>query len=112
MTSLGGFGERQAADWYLSHGYRVLDQNWRDGRRGELDLVAANDDVVVFCEVKTRSGSRQGGGSEAVTPAKQRQVRQLATAWLACHDGNWPRVRFDVVDVNRRGHLKIYEDCF
>ena len=57
--------------------------------------------TLVFVEVKTRSGVGFGSPLEAVTPAKQRRIRRLATAWLIEHDEHADDVRFDVVGVLR-----------
>ena len=96
--ALGDAGERAVADWYEASGYTVLDRNWRC-RDGELDLVVARGSVVVFCEVKTRRSDAFGQPFEAVTLAKQRRLRTLATRWLAEHPGGARDVRFDVAAV-------------
>ena len=75
-------GEGLAAEWYVEHGYDVVARNWRC-REGEIDLVVAGHGAVVFCEVKARSSDRYGLPAEAVTPAKQRRLRQLAARFLA-----------------------------
>ncbi len=117
-ADLGRFGEDVAAEWYRTHGYVVLDRNWRppSGQgRGELDLVCHRDGVVVFCEVKTRSSDRFGTGAAAVGHDKQQRLRRLAGAWLraeAARHGGFDEVRFDVVDVDRRGHLQVFEQAF
>jgi putative endonuclease len=97
-TELGAHGERIAAAYLTDAGLRLLDRNWRC-REGELDLVAREGDAIVFCEVKTRRGSGYGHPVEAVTPAKQRRLRTLATRWLAAHDEHASDLRFDVVGV-------------
>jgi putative endonuclease len=98
LTELGGHGERIAVAFLTDCGLRVLDRNWRC-REGELDIVAREDDALVFCEVKTRRGTGYGHPVEAVTPAKQRRLRTLAQRWLAAHDEHAPELRFDVVGV-------------
>ena len=114
--TLGDAGEAFAAAWYSDAGYSVLDRNWRC-REGELDLVVARPDVVVFCEVKTRRGSAYGAPFEAVTWAKQRRIRGLAARWLAEHPGNAAAtVRFDVASVQavrgRRPMIDVIEAAF
>jgi putative endonuclease len=101
---LGRDGESVVADHYRRLGYEVLDRNWRTAR-GEIDLIVRRDGVVVFCEVKTRSSTRHGGGAEAVGAAKQRRIRAAAVAWLALWEGHAADLRFDVaaVDVDHRG---------
>ncbi|MFI5054003.1 MAG: YraN family protein [Acidimicrobiia bacterium] len=97
--ALGAAGEEAVASWYRDEGYRVLDRNWRC-REGELDLVVARTGQVVFCEVKTRRNTTFGVPQEAVTPAKQRRLRVLASRWLAAHPEARARdLRFDVASV-------------
>lgn len=96
---LGDAGEDLVAQWYADSGYRVLDRNWRC-REGELDVVVARDDVLVFCEVKTRRTTAFGSPAEAVTHAKQRRLRGLAMRWLDAHPEARARtLRFDVASV-------------
>lgn len=91
-------GERYAADFLADRGYDLLARNWRC-RYGEIDLIATDQETVVFVEVKTRGGYDFGGPWEAVTPAKQNRIRRLASIWLAERQGSWVPVRFDVVGV-------------
>jgi putative endonuclease len=97
-TDLGSHGERIAAAYLDDCGLKVIDRNWRC-REGELDIVAREDDALVFCEVKTRRGVGYGLPVEAVTFAKQRKLRVLAQRWLAAHDEHARDLRFDVVGV-------------
>ncbi|MGB5756051.1 MAG: YraN family protein [Acidimicrobiales bacterium] len=107
----GRFGEQCAADWYCQNGYEVLSRNWRCSR-GELDLIVARGPLVAFVEVKARSSRRFGSGAEAVDWRKQSRIRSLASHWLDQHQGWYTDLRFDVVDVDRRGHLDVFQDCF
>ena len=105
------------AAWYAGRGYAVLSRNWRC-REGELDLVVARDGDVVFCEVKTRTGSAYGEPAEAVTAAKQRRLRRLAARWLG--EQRAPRafdeIRFDVACVTLgaggKPDLEVIEAAF
>ena len=108
----GAYGEELAARWYRSHGYAVLDRNWRHGRAGELDLVLGAAGLVVFCEVKARASVAYGDGFAAVTPDKQRRLRRLGVAWLAAHPADGRRdIRFDVASV-LAGKLTVLEAAF
>ncbi len=85
----------------MRRGYQILERNYRT-RWGELDLVAYDGQALVFCEVKTRrSGGQKGSPFEALGPAKQAQVRKMASRWL--HERrDRPRVaviRFDAIGV-------------
>ncbi len=103
--------ERRAARWYRLRAYRILDTNcWLAG--AELDVVARRGRVVVFCEVKSKSGGGFGDPLEMVDTHKAARVRRAATAWLARHpelDGL--AVRFDVI-ADRAGRLEHVPDAF
>ncbi len=113
-------GEDLAAREYRSRGYQVIARNWRSAR-GEVDLVAARGNELVFCEVKTRSGLGFGLPEEAVSVSKQRKLRELAREFLqAARLAGWlgsdVEVRFDVVSVlvSRVGppEVQVIEDAF
>ena len=114
---LGARGEELAVAWYTSRGYAVLARNWRC-REGELDLVASRGGCVVFCEVKTRTGTVFGLPAEAVTAEKQRRLRRLATRWLGARRPSvgFSDVRFDVACVTLRPgtepSLEVIEAAF
>jgi len=95
---LGALGEQIAAQHLQSLGMRIVQRNWRC-RYGELDLITADADTVVFVEVKTRTGDGFGGLEQAVTPLKVRRLRRLAGIWLAGQDAGWPNLRIDVIGV-------------
>ena len=99
----GQWGEGRAAARLRSLGFTILDRNWRPPERelrGDLDLVARLDDLIVFCEVKARRTARFGGGASAVDLAKQTQLRRLAESWLRQHQLGRFDVRFDVIAVD------------
>jgi putative endonuclease len=115
-SGLGALGERLAGEHLERAGYQVLERNFRC-RAGELDLVAASDRALIFCEVKTRvAGGRAGPAHplEAIGPNKRRRLRLLAREWLAAHNDERPyreALRFDAigVTVNRAGGLLALE---
>lgn len=96
--AVGSYGERVAAEHLHQAGYEVVERNWRCGL-GELDIVARGPDVLVFCEVKTRTSTRFGSPIEAVTRVKAARLRSLALAWLSAHDEHAARIRIDVIGV-------------
>lgn len=77
---LGAFGEDLAADHLRRDGMRVLERNWRC-EVGELDIVAQDRGVIVFCEVKTRRSLRFGTPMQAIDDAKAQRIRRLAAIW-------------------------------
>jgi putative endonuclease len=97
--SLGHLGEQLAAEHFERLGWQILARNHQT-RFGELDLVASDDEILVFCEVKTRR-LQTGTAWENLHDLKRSQVRRMAQAWL--HDvRNRPyfaEIRFDAVGV-------------
>ncbi len=108
--ALGNAGEDLAAAEYERRGYEVLARNWRC-REGELDLVLRSGSTVVFCEVKARSTLAFGSPLEAVTAAKRRRIRLLATRWLQQSGVRAGELRFDVVGV-LDGAVEVVEGAF
>jgi len=102
---LGTLGESLAGRHLEARGLRVVDRNFRT-RHGELDLVAADDRYLVFCEVKTRIARGPPGPLgpfAAIGARKRRQVRQMAREWLASRASaartRPPELRFDAIGV-------------
>jgi putative endonuclease len=86
---LGKQGEDLACAELERLGYAILDRRYRT-RVGEIDIVASQEGVTVFVEVKTRVGERFGGGEEAITAWKQRRLTQMAVDYrpgIACTIG-------------------------
>lgn len=97
-AQIGTRGEDLAAQCLTDDGYDILERNWRC-RYGEIDIIAADGEAVVFVEVKTRTGRGFGTPAEAVTHTKLRRLRRLAGIWLAAQRGSWPVIRIDVIEV-------------
>jgi len=118
-AELGARGEEAAAQWYRDAAYVVVDRNWRCAGGERVVAGSASGDVIVFCEVKTRSSAAYGSPAEAVTAAKQRRVRGLALRWLreARPAGmGFGRIRFDVAaaygGADGSIELEVIEDAF
>ncbi len=95
---LGRAGEDLAAATLEEAGYEILERNWRDGRNGELDLVARGPTGTVVVEVRTRVGQLYGTALESVDARKIAQLRSLAAIW-ARRSGLRRKVRVDVVAI-------------
>ncbi len=96
----GALGETAAAEFLEQQGWRIVERNWRSGR-GEVDIIAwSEEEILVFVEVKTRSGESSGYGSpeESVDAKKQDQILRAAGSYMESIDYEW-EIRFDVVAV-------------
>lgn len=101
QESLGRQGEDLACGELRRRGYAILERRFRT-RRGEIDIVARDGDVLVFVEVKARSSRGFGGALGAVTPRKRRQVVAMAQRYMARVGWTARPCRFDVVAVQAR----------
>lgn len=111
---LGRKGESLAKTHLENTGYQIMDQNWTHDR-AEIDLVAYKDDVIIFTEVKTRTGNWFGEPEDFVDARKQKLLVKAADEYiyLKQHEGE---VRFDIIailfDKQNNYTLKHIEDAF
>ena len=112
--SLGDRGEDMAAAHLKKQGYKILERNYRTPI-GEIDLVARHQGALVFIEVKTRRSRRFGSPQEAVHPAKQERLRNLAEYYLQQQGLGEVTVRFDVVGIlwqEEKPQIEVIEGAF
>ncbi len=95
---LGKAGEQAAARFLKTHGFTVVEQNYRTPAF-EIDIIAKDGDVLSFVEVKTRSSLKKGLPRESILPKKQQKIILGATHYLKKNRLFNQRVRFDVVEV-------------
>ena len=111
---LGKKGEILAKEYLEEKGYEILDENWITGKL-EVDLVALIDNVIVFIEVKTRTGNFFGEPEGFVNSRKQQLLVAAADEYIYLmeHKGD---IRFDIVavlfDKKNNFTIKHIEDAF
>ena len=96
---IGSEYETRAAQYMQDQGMEILERNYRC-RQGEIDIIAREEGYLLFVEVKYRKDLQKGYPAEAVTPAKQKRIRQAARYYLYEH--HMPEetpVRFDVAAI-------------
>ena len=96
---LGELGEKLALKKLKALGYKKITQNYRCAL-GEVDLIARDNDTLVFVEIKTRRGKSVGYAKEAVDARKRRQLSKVALAYMKSNDCYGVKARFDVVAVS------------
>lgn len=91
--------ERQAERYLEGHGVRVLCRNFRC-RQGEIDLIGADGEYLVFIEVKYRSSNLLEDPFAAVGITKQRRICRTADYYRLVRGipADAP-VRYDVVGI-------------
>jgi putative endonuclease len=94
---LGRKGESLAKEHLEKAGYEILDENWTHGKL-EVDLIAYKNKVMIFTEVKTRTGNWFGEPEDFVDERKQKLLAEAADEYiyLMNHQGE---VRFDIISV-------------
>ena len=106
--SLGRRGEDLACAELEKRGYVIADRRFRT-RCGELDIVARDGGVLVFVEVRARSGSNFGTPFESVTWKKRQRLSQMAAAYLCHRRLTGVACRFDVVSILERQGTQTIE---
>lgn len=107
---LGNKGEALAKEYLIKQKYKILDTNYSN-KLGEIDIIAKDDDTIVFVEVKARETARFGLPREAITPYKQQKIRKVAILYLMKKNLLNEKTRFDCIDVlgDKITHIK---NCF
>jgi putative endonuclease len=111
---LGRKGESLAKTFLEGLGYEILDENWTHGK-AEVDLIAYKDKMIIFTEVKTRTGNGFGEPEDFVDMRKQRLLAEAADEYIYLMD-HQGEVRFDIISIlfdrNENYTLKHIEDAF
>lgn len=110
----GRFGESLAADHLAKNGYRILETNYRN-RFGEIDIIARENDTLVFVEVRSRRSDRFGTPQASVNPAKQKKISMVALGYLKAAGKLNRKARFDVVAVSSQAdtpRVEIIRNAF
>lgn len=96
---MGSYGEKLAEKYLRSKGYEILDNNFSVSG-GELDLVARKNQILVFIEVKTRTGESFGRGEESFNATKLARMNKAVRRYLC--DKKYPEnidYRIDLIEI-------------
>ncbi|MBF1488200.1 YraN family protein [Prevotella pallens] len=93
----GKWGEQIACEYLMREGYRIVERDWKYGQR-DIDIVAIENDVYIFVEVKTRRNEQFANADTAVTPQKIRSISIAANAYIKGHCLN-REIRFDIITI-------------
>jgi putative endonuclease len=113
----GRRGEEEAYVWLRKQGYVVVARNYRSPRRrGEIDLVGWDGDVLCFIEVKTRTSHDVKPAEAAVDHEKRKELRGVAREYLRRMRSD-PVHRFDVVSIylekaSGTGPIELFKNAF
>ncbi len=105
----GRLAEDCVARLYRQRGHHVIARRWR-GASGEIDLVARDQDTVIFVEVK--SAITLNRAAERVMPRQLRRLILAAQEFLGSLAGSVAEtIRFDLAFVDRHGQIEIVENA-
>lgn len=108
FKNFGKSGEDIAEQFLIEKGYEIIKRNFRFGK-GEIDIIAKDDDYIVFVEVKSRKNYNYGEPEYAITKSKQRQLKRMAESYFYVNGIQEQLCRFDVITIvgEKEDELKI-----
>ena len=106
---IGSFGEALARDYLISKGYKILNMNFRN-KFGEIDIICKKNNLLIFCEIKSRYTDTFGSPIESITSYKQKQIIKLSEIYLLYKKYQNYNVRYDVIEIifnNKNASFKL-----
>lgn len=106
-------GEDRVVCYLEENGYEILERRFRSGP-GEVDIIARQNDVIVFVEVKTWDALGMESLEHSVDSRKREKIKKTASIYLYRHpEFGSCRIRFDLVFLSRRmGILDHWDHAF
>ena len=95
--TIGTRGEALAVEYLHSHGFTIIEQNWRIGR-SEVDLIVQRKYELHFIEVKARTTDTYGLPEERIDPKKLKALARAAEHFLELNPA-WKEVIFDILSI-------------
>ena len=95
---IGSFGEALARDYLISKGYKILNMNFRN-KFGEIDIICKKNNLLIFCEIKSRYSNSFGSPIESITCYKQKQIIKLSELYLISKKYYNFNVRYYIIEV-------------
>ena len=109
---LGGEGEQLAVEYLMAKGYAIKERNYRY-KRAEVDIIARMDNLLVFVEVKYRSGDAFGFPEEFVGERKIELIHLASENYV--EETEWKgNIRFDIISIIKKSipEIEHLEDAF
>lgn len=109
---IGNSGEITACNWLVNKGYAIVERNYHS-RYGEIDIIACNDRIIAFVEVKTLKEKSLVNPVYSVGRAKQQKIIKTAMLFLQNFQTDL-QPRFDVCIITNKTNATIdyYENAF
>ncbi len=91
-------GLEAAARFLVRRGYDVIERDW-ECSAGKIDIIARDEDTLIFVEVKTRKDNEQGFPTEKASEKKRTKYEKIALAFLHDFEEVDLMVRFDMISI-------------
>jgi putative endonuclease len=108
-------GEELACRYLEDRGIDIVERNW-ECKSGKADIIALEDDSLVFIEVKARAQGYSGLPESVVTAKKRTRYEQIAISYLTENQRPSGTVRFDAIAIQMTGEgqclLRHHRDAF
>jgi putative endonuclease len=112
---MGAEGEDFAVGYLVESGFEIIARNFHSSQ-GEIDIIARDDDFLVFVEVKNYSYKSYGSPVGAIRKAKKQSLIHAAQTYLYKNRIMNQNCRFDVITIYRgyNGSQKLehYRNAF
>ncbi len=111
----GTEAEKIAAAYLESKGWLILDQNYFF-QRAEVDIVAYDQECIVFVEVRSKTSTNYGYPEDTIGPNKEKNIYKAAEAWMYERKMEGALARFDVITITggekQAPDIQHFEDAF
>ncbi|MGB9594865.1 MAG: YraN family protein [Candidatus Poribacteria bacterium] len=95
---VGNKGESIAEDYLKQKGYKIIQKNYRC-RFGEIDIIAKDQDTIVFVEVRTKQNDNFGSPQDSITPAKIEKISKTSLSFIQEKKFAGFSYRFDFIAI-------------
>ena len=96
---IGKYGENLAKEFLIKNGYKIIEQNYKYSKYGEIDIIAIDKDELCFIEVKTRRQERFGTPFEAITKEKLVKIYSCIKKYTMATKLKYKRARIDAISI-------------
>ena len=96
-NKLGKDGELVALMFLQKEGFSILKTNW-NFQKAEVDIIAKDNEFLVFIEVKTRGNRKFGKPEDAIDKKKIALYKDAAEGYLEQYPTE-TEIRFDVMSI-------------
>ncbi len=98
-----GFNAETTAEDYLKNiGYKIIKRNFHFGRYGEIDIIAYDNDTLVFIEVKYATNDKFGDPINWITQKKRKFLKRAAEGYLYINNLKDIQCRFDAILIEEK----------